>query len=141
MDRSRKQIKFLQRNQILYINKTVLGFGGLLSKHNENVQNVSSFDYLLSIVERPIRRSKRSIFYVAAQYSYYIICDHIFFDGNKRTGLDSSLLFLQQNGYVIIRYPRRYSREKNTRLTLKIENKKMNLRQIASWFKRNTKKL
>jgi death-on-curing protein len=35
----------------------------------------------------------------AAIYCYNIICNHIFLDGNKRTGLASALIFLNLNGF------------------------------------------
>ncbi len=38
----------------------------------------------------------------AGVYFFSIICNHIFQDGNKRTGLEAALLFLQLNGYDLI---------------------------------------
>lgn len=34
----------------------------------------------------------------AAVYCYNVICNHIFSDGNKRTGLEADLAFLKLNG-------------------------------------------
>ncbi len=38
------------------------------------------------------------IFHQAAAYMFYIIKNHVFYDGNKRTGLASAITFLQMNG-------------------------------------------
>ncbi|MBS3761709.1 MAG: type II toxin-antitoxin system death-on-curing family toxin, partial [Planctomycetes bacterium] len=37
----------------------------------------------------------------AAAYLYYIVQDHPFVDGNKRTGLASALVFLKMNGVSV----------------------------------------
>jgi death-on-curing protein len=37
----------------------------------------------------------------AAVYCHNIICNHIFSDGNKRTGLGAALVFLNLNGLDI----------------------------------------
>ena len=42
-----------------------------------------------------------SIFDKAAAYLYHIICNHPFIDGNKRTGIASTLTFLELNQLII----------------------------------------
>lgn len=39
-----------------------------------------------------------SVFDKAAAYLFHIVCNHAFFDGNKRTGAVSALTFLGLNG-------------------------------------------
>lgn len=41
------------------------------------------------------------LFEMAAAYLYYIVQDHPFVDGNKRTGLASALVFLKMNGVSV----------------------------------------
>ncbi|MFP4027027.1 MAG: type II toxin-antitoxin system death-on-curing family toxin [Candidatus Brocadiia bacterium] len=41
------------------------------------------------------------LFEMAAAYLYYIVQDHPFIDGNKRTGLASALVFLKMNGVSV----------------------------------------
>lgn len=43
------------------------------------------------------------LFAMAAAYLFHIVSNHPFFDGNKRTGLLSSLVFLDINGVAIER--------------------------------------
>ncbi len=38
------------------------------------------------------------IFHQAAAYMFYVIKNHVFLDGNKRTGLACAITFLQWNG-------------------------------------------
>ena len=42
-----------------------------------------------------------TLFQKAAVYAHHIITGHIFLDGNKRTGLNCAILFLEFNGYTL----------------------------------------
>jgi death-on-curing protein len=37
---------------------------------------------------------------IAAAYLFYLCCNHAFIDGNKRTALAASLVFLESNGLL-----------------------------------------
>lgn len=129
---------YLERNEIIFINKTQLSFGGFDSGQVENLENSNSFEYLLSIVGESYFGQKRykDIYEVASAYVYLIIKDHIFFDGCKRTGIHSSLLFLKKNGLELKQDTSKLISE----FTIKIEKKELSFDQIVEWFKKNTKK-
>lgn len=42
-----------------------------------------------------------TLFQKAAVYAHHIITGHIFLDGNKRTGLNCAILFLEFNGCLL----------------------------------------
>jgi len=65
--------------------------------------NKSTLDYLVEIVDAELFGGKMyaDIFDKTAIYLYNIISNHVFTDRNKRTGLDSCILFLDINGYQI----------------------------------------
>ncbi|WP_169579827.1 type II toxin-antitoxin system death-on-curing family toxin [Runella zeae] len=68
-------------------------------------------------------------------YCYNIICNHIFSDGNKRTGLASSLIFMNLNHYEL------RLEVTNTILTdfiLKVASGQSNLEECKEWFKENS---
>jgi len=44
------------------------------------------------------------IFHQAAAYMFHIIKDHVFMDGNKRTGLACAVTFLQWNNVMFGRF-------------------------------------
>lgn len=69
------------------------------SSTNTKILNHNSLEYLVRIVQESINGEQLypSLFDIAAAYSYYIIEDHIFIDGNKRTGMMSALTFLRLN--------------------------------------------
>ncbi|MBO0949302.1 type II toxin-antitoxin system death-on-curing family toxin [Fibrella forsythiae] len=63
--------------------------------HEENL------DYLLDAVQSELFGEPMypTISDKAALYCYNIICNHIFSDGNKRTGLGAALVSLNLNGF------------------------------------------
>ncbi|AQG80587.1 type II toxin-antitoxin system death-on-curing family toxin [Spirosoma montaniterrae] len=96
---------YLDKEDITYINqRTVAEHGGNFMPpynflHEENL------DYLLEAVQADMFDEPLypTITDKAAVYCYNIICNHIFSDGNKRTGLEAALAFLKLNGHRISR--------------------------------------
>jgi len=95
-------ICYLSRQDILDINRRMtLEFGGHFSYLDDNVANNNSLEYLIEAPKATIMEYELypTLFEKAAAYSYLIIRDHVFHDGNKRTGLEAAIFFLEQNGY------------------------------------------
>ncbi len=96
-------MKYLSKKFIIHINKrTTKAHGGSFIAPN-NILKGDNLDYLLDAVmaemfEAPLYPE---IFQKAAVYFYTIINGHIFNDGNKRTALESALIFLELNGFRI----------------------------------------
>ena len=67
----------------------------------------------------------------AALYCYNIICNHIFSDGNKRTGLGASLVFLNMNGFDL---NQEVTNEILTDFIIKIASGESNLEDCREWF-------
>ena len=70
----------------------------------------------------------------ASLYCFNIISNHIFTDGNKRTGLEAGLAFMKLNGF---RISRRITNEMLTEFILKIASGQSNLEECTDWFKEN----
>lgn len=91
---------FLTKKQIITINRlTVSHHGGNFVLPN-NILNESPLDCLVEIVYADLfgQPLYPSIFDKAGVYIFNIIANHIFSDGNKRTGLEAGILFLKLNG-------------------------------------------
>lgn len=76
-----------------------------------------------------------TIFHKAALYARDIILNHPFVDGNKRTGITSAFVFLENNGYVAV-----LKKGEAERFALRIVNKKLTLDQIAAWLKKHSRR-
>lgn len=93
--------------------------------HEENL------DYLIEAVQAEMFGAPLypSIHHKAGLYFFSIICNHIFQDGNKRTGLEAALLFLQLNGYDLV-----VDDELLTNFTLSVASGEQSLEQVQTWF-------
>lgn len=76
-----------------------------------------------------------SVFGKAAALIHSIIHNHPFLDGNKRTGIVSGIVFLEINNYSL-----RVSQKDLVGTAIAIATNKMDLEEIASWFKRHSEK-
>ncbi|MBD2751365.1 type II toxin-antitoxin system death-on-curing family toxin [Spirosoma sp. BT704] len=70
----------------------------------------------------------------AAVYCYNIICNHIFTDGNKRTGLGAGLVFLNLNGFDI---NVSIKDDVLTAFILKVASGQSSLEECRAWFAEN----
>ena len=128
-------ITISKKNVIAINEETILKDGGnFMPPHN--FLHESNLDYIIDIVDAemfgeplyPTVADKVSI------YLYNIICNHIFSDGNKRTGLGVALVFLDVNGYKL-----------NDKITIEIllafvisvASGEKTLDECRLWFKNN----
>ena len=75
------------------------------------------------------------IFDKASALFHSLIFNHAFVDGNKRTTLTSTARFLYINGYEL-----NATNKELVDFPLKVENKHLNIEEIAVWLKKYTKK-
>ena len=86
------------RDVVIAIHQILLAeHGGLLGIRDEAL--------LDSALSRPEQRfsysEKLSIFELAASYSYGLVRNHPFVDGNKRVAFTIAAIFLEINGYIL----------------------------------------
>ena len=129
-------MKFLTKEMIVKINhKTVLVHGGNF-KNPSNFLNEQNLDYLLEIIKSelfgqplyPLLSDK------AGLLMYNIIADHIFQDGNKRTGLEAAIIFIRINDYNLSPY---LSLEEIFEFTIKVASGLSSLKECQYWFEVN----
>ncbi len=128
------------KKQIIAINKNQVDvFGGNFIPpynflHEENL------DYLVEIVQAEMFGLPLypEIHHKAGLYMYTVICNHIFQDGNKRTGLQVAMIFILQNGYD---FNTNINDEILTNFTLEVASAKYQLEKVQDWFAKNIQKL
>ena len=133
-------IRYLNRNDISkLVNKLALKYEGFFQATEDNISNNNSFEYLLEAPYSKYFGTERypTIFEKAACYTFFIIKDHIFFDGNKRMGMRAGILFLRLNGWNIKKsIPLEKLNEDIKDLAVKIANDEITLPQIADFYKK-----
>lgn len=115
--------------------KTILSHGGNFIEPY-NYLNENNLDYLLEIVsaqmfDEPLYPKLSD---KAGLYMYNIIANHIFQDGNKRTGLEAAIIFLRINGFNIspdLHLNALYD------FTIKVASGVSSLEECQSWFEAN----
>lgn len=95
-------MKYVNKHMLIVINRLVTihsGGSGYTSNNIRSGQSLAFVDRIFSnsIFGKPIYPD---IYHQAAAYMFYIIKNHAFNDGNKRTGLAAAITFLKWNNIV-----------------------------------------
>lgn len=77
-----------------------------------------------------------TIFEKASALLQSLLKNHPFVDGNKRTALTSAGIFLKMNGYRLMN-----THKEEVKFAVSVDNEHLSLEQIASWIKKNSKKI
>ena len=129
-------MELLTKADIIVINyKTVKAHGGNYVPPY-NFLHEDNLDYIVDIIEAEMFGAPLypTIADKASVYFYNIICNHIFSDGNKRTGLEAAVLFLGGN------YHQLRSSLKNSELfdfVTSVASGQVTLDECRAWFKDN----
>jgi len=124
-------VQYVSLKEILRLHFQVIeDFGGSHGVRDEG--------RLSSVVEAPKqvvfgKEQYPTIFDKAAVYMRNIIGDHPFSDGNKRTGITVSVIFLLRNGYELGVSPTVLET-----FTISVATQILTIDEISAWFKLNT---
>jgi len=132
-------MKYLTKKDIILINKeTVKRHGGNFVPPS-NILNENPLDYLIEAVEAEMFGEPLypKIYDKAGVYMFNIITNHIFQDGNKRTGLGAALYFLEINKPHFTRGSGVVYENINEILhdfTIEVASGKVTLEECQAWF-------
>jgi death-on-curing protein len=128
---------YLDKEDIILINKeTVEAHGGNYMPPS-NFLHESNLDYLLEAVQAEMfgQPLYPDITDKASVYCYNIICNHIFTDGNKRTGLEAGIAFLKLNN---MRLRKNLPLMELQDFIIKIASGESSLEECRTWFADNS---
>ncbi len=124
-------MKYLTVEQVLFIHSRLIsGMGGS--------HGVRDLGLLESAVARPRASFEGKdlypdLFSKAAALMDFLINNHPFIDGNKRTGISSATLFLHRNGWKLIAVPSELES-----ITLHVAVNEMPIEELADWVRSNS---
>lgn len=126
-------MKYLSAEQVLLIHSRLIDETG-------GSHGIRDLGLLQSAIARPMATFGGEdlypdLFQKAAALMESLIKNHPFIDGNKRTAISSTGLFLRINGYVL-----ETSQGEFEDFTLKMATGKISIDDAAEWFKQYTKK-
>jgi len=96
--------KYINKRMVVVINRLCMRLteGGLCTS-STNVRQEANLGFVEQVFINSVfgERIFPDIFHQAAAYMFFIIKNHIFMDGNKRTALACSVTFLQWNNIML----------------------------------------
>ncbi len=100
-------MKYLTVEQLKTVNQRMIrATGGLYLAAEENVVYPPSLESLVNFVQTRIAlRPQPTVWEMAAFYLDRLARDQVFHDGNKRTALETTRLFLEGAGYRLVLTP------------------------------------
>lgn len=127
-------MKYLTPQKVLYIHDRVV-------KRTGGSFGVRDISLVESAVYRPQASFDRkdlykTVFDKAAALLQSLLKNHPFIDGNKRTALSSSAIFLKINGYKLIN-----THKEEVEFAIKVDNEHLSIEEIATWLKKNSRKI
>lgn len=130
-------IRYLTKSRIIKINKETIEIHGGNFMPPFNFLHEENLDYLVEVVTSEMfgQQLYPLITDKAAVYCFNIICNHIFSDGNKRTGLGAALQFLNLNGLDV---SQNITDDILTAFILKIASGRSSLEECKAWFELNS---
>ena len=123
---------------IISINKLSIQLtGGQNFSGKNNMFSNSKLDFVDRISENQIFGEKefQNIFQQASAYMYYILKNHPFIDGNKRTALATTITFLEWNKYTFSPLDEDGVFELIKNITISEESPKKEMEDISDWLK------
>jgi death-on-curing protein len=129
-------IIYLVKDDFTFINqRTVAEHGGNFVPPN-NFLHEDNLDYLIEAVQTEMFGEPLypTLSDKAAVYCYNVICNHIFSDGNKRTGLEASISFLKLNK---MRLNRNLAHKTIEDFIIKVASGQSSLEECRDWFRDN----
>jgi death on curing protein len=130
----------LTKQAVIAINEETIQRDGGNFMPPHNFLHEPNLDYLIEIVDSEMFEYPLypDISDKAAVYLYNIICNHIFSDGNKRTGLGAALVFLFSNGYQLKDEIRE---DILLNFVIEVASGQKTLEDCRAWFANNIKPL
>lgn len=98
-----QSLKFPTRGNILWLNRRHLENTGGEFFEPENLLNPNSLEWVLEAIQYPLfgEALYPTMVEKSAILGWTIIDGHVFYDGNKRTGMAALEIFLKLNGYYL----------------------------------------
>ena len=130
-------MKYVNKKMVIAINKLCIELtGGEEFGGKSNMYEGQSLGFVEGIVINKIFGKKRykTIFHQAAAYLYFILKNHPFVDGNKRTALATAVTFLEWNDRIFSPFNEDEVFDFINGLTMTEDDPEKSMNEIADWF-------
>lgn len=130
-------MKFINKKMLIVINQLAVEFTGGTALGNNNIREGQSLGFVDMIHSNSVFGEKiyQDIFHQAAAYMFFTIKNHVFQDGNKRTGLAAAITFLCWNDIVIAPFDENKVFDFVVSIAAGENDSDEIIGKIANWFK------
>lgn len=92
--------RFVSKRMVVVLNRMCVELSGGMGASRTNLRPGASLGFVERIHANELfgERLYPDLFHQAAAYMFHVIKDHVFTDGNKRTGLAAAVTLLEWNG-------------------------------------------
>lgn len=127
-------MRYLTPHKVLFIHDQVV-------KRTGGSHGVRDLGLVESAVYRPQATFDGNDLYIgifdkAAALLQSLLKNHPFVDGNKRTALTASGLFLRLNGYKLIN-----AKKEEVKFAIRVDNQHLDISEISNWLQKHSKKI
>jgi death on curing protein len=125
-------IRYLSEEEVLLAHfKLIERYGG-----SHGVRDIERVKSTVAAPRQEIFGAEQypDIFEKASVYARNIIGDHLFVDGNKRTGITVAIMFLQRNGKVFVA-----KKGELEDFAVQVATEHLDVPAIAAWLKTHSK--
>ncbi len=126
-------MRYLTVGEIVKANRNIILHNGGFVEDAGRLANPNGLDYVVDIVKAKLGEEELhpSIPQKAAAYAFHIITRHVFWNGNKRTGMACAFMFLRLNGCLL---SESVTEDEIVELALSITKGGIDLRGVATWI-------
>ncbi|HPX26442.1 MAG TPA: type II toxin-antitoxin system death-on-curing family toxin [Treponemataceae bacterium] len=129
-----QNIQFLSVSDILIIHEDqIRNYGGIYGTRDISLVSSAQFIPEASFGGEYVCKSIEEM---AAAYAYHLCQNHPFLDGNKRTALAVSLVFLDLNGYELD-----ISNDDIYKIMMRVAESKLSKQELTALFSKYCKKI
>ncbi len=129
-------MRFLNKKMVVVINRMATELTGGTSTSSTNIRAGQSLSFVDGIFHNSLfgQTLYPDIFHRAAAYMFFVIKNHTFNDGNKRTGLACAVTFLQWNNIQIRPFDENIVFDFVTSIAAGQNKPDKAIPEIADWF-------
>lgn len=123
-------VVFIDLDIVLNVHDAMIGlYGGSFGVRDRNLLESALFQPQVMFNGNFVHQD---IYVMAAAYLFHLIKNHPFVDGNKRTAVATTLMFLQSNECVVT-----LGDQQLYQLAIDVAESKMSKQEIAEFFRKN----
>ena len=135
-DETDRKTRFVNKHMLIVINRLVTIHSGGTGFSGNNIRQGQSLSFVDRIHQNIVFGAPiyPDIYHQAGAYMFHVIKNHVFNDGNKRTGLAAAITFLKWNDIMFVPFDEDSVFDFVTEISGGVNDPDTVIPRIASWL-------